>query len=163
MFYAQSASTVMVGRGGGAGEGGRGPSSDSENLCKVSLVCPFCWGFSCIQLMGFLPSTLAFPFIPWVVWNSMLFLPFPRSDLNYAAPFFSFFLFQRAISNMYSKIQPLPPPPPLSLSLSLSLLHHLIYSCLPTEPESALSVLRNVDSCCRQIKNMNDEKQTEVQ
>ena len=27
-----------------------------------------------------------------------------------------------------------------------------LYSCLPTEPESALSALRNVDSCCRQIK-----------
>jgi len=27
-----------------------------------------------------------------------------------------------------------------------------LYSCLPTEPESALSALRNVESCCRQIK-----------
>ena len=27
-----------------------------------------------------------------------------------------------------------------------------LYSCLPTEPESALSSLRNVESCCRQIK-----------
>ena len=27
-----------------------------------------------------------------------------------------------------------------------------LYSSLPTEPESALSVLRNVESCCRQIK-----------
>jgi len=27
-----------------------------------------------------------------------------------------------------------------------------LYSCLPTEPESALSALKNVESCCRQIK-----------
>ena len=27
-----------------------------------------------------------------------------------------------------------------------------LYSCLPTEPESALSALINVESCCRQIK-----------
>ena len=27
-----------------------------------------------------------------------------------------------------------------------------LYSCRPTEPESALSALRNVESCCRQIK-----------
>ena len=27
-----------------------------------------------------------------------------------------------------------------------------LYSCVPTEPESALSALRNVESCCRQIK-----------
>ena len=27
-----------------------------------------------------------------------------------------------------------------------------LYSCLPTEPESALRALRNVESCCRQIK-----------
>ena len=27
-----------------------------------------------------------------------------------------------------------------------------LYSCLPTELESALSALRNVESCCRQIK-----------
>ena len=27
-----------------------------------------------------------------------------------------------------------------------------LYSCLPTEPESALNALRNVESCCRQIK-----------
>ena len=27
-----------------------------------------------------------------------------------------------------------------------------LYSCLPTEPESAMSALRNVESCCRQIK-----------
>ena len=27
-----------------------------------------------------------------------------------------------------------------------------LYSCLPPEPESALSALRNVESCCRQIK-----------
>ena len=27
-----------------------------------------------------------------------------------------------------------------------------LYSCLPTEPESALSALRNVESCCRQTK-----------
>ena len=49
---------------------------------------------------------------------------------------------------MFSKTQPLPPPP----SLSLSPLHHLMYSCLPSEPESAPSVLRNVESYCRQIK-----------
>ena len=27
-----------------------------------------------------------------------------------------------------------------------------LYSCLPTEPESALSALRNFESCCRQIQ-----------
>ena len=44
-----------------------------------------------------------------------------------------------------------------------------LYSCLPTEPESALSALRNVESCCRQIKiwmTKNklklDEQKTEV-
>jgi len=35
-----------------------------------------------------------------------------------------------------------------------------LYSCLPTEPESALSALRNVEST---DKNMDDEKQIETQ
>ena len=38
-----------------------------------------------------------------------------------------------------------------------------LYSCLPTEPESALSALRNVKSCCWQIKIWMTEKQTETQ
>ena len=38
-----------------------------------------------------------------------------------------------------------------------------LYSCLPTEPESALSVLRNVESCCRQIKIWTTKKKTETQ
>ena len=45
-----------------------------------------------------------------------------------------------------------------------------LYSCLPTEPESALSALRNVESCCCQIKiwmtknklKLNEQKLIEV-
>ena len=103
--------------------------------------------------MGFSPSTLAFPFIPRDVWNSMLFLPFPRSDFNYAV-LFSFSFFKEEYPTCFPKLSPY-----LLLSLSLSLSPASSYVLMPiSEPESALSVLRNVESCCRQIKNMDDEK-----
>ena len=65
--------------------------------------------------MGFSPSTLAFPFIPRDVWNSMLFLPFPRSDFNYAV-LFSFSFFKEEYPTCFPKLSPY-----LLLSLSLSL------------------------------------------